>query len=315
MPLGEWNIDDELRAEVDSAANTWRQGDVFEETAIVHYALGSHPLTEGAARNAGPSAVLHRLDLAVVISQTCEVVRSCVERPLVHVAAVVALSGQELDEALRGWRPRYVHLPWVGDDRFADLELQGAVEKSVLLHSNLARRCPDTASASKFGMGLGRHRARFAFPDDLAPTLRPLVNRLREKARKSTPQGRRIDEVWEIRVRADPDWDAAQQSIELVFLVDPRSLPPQPVESELPASIHSQIQSLDVQRLAELLDDQALDAGSRNVTWQRLADAWSSFAKPAGSIVEVSGVAVPINEFTRFDEFTAPQLDLDYLSD
>ena len=150
--------------------------------------------------------------------------------------------------------------------------------------------------------------------DDLTPTLTPLVNRFREKAGKDTPQGRRIDEIIEIRASATPDWSAAKISVELVFLIDRQSLPSQPLAADPPATLLAEIANLDAQRLAELLDDATIDPTRRNALWQRLVDAWSLRAKPTGCVQEVTALAVPPNEFSRLDEISTPELDLEYLS-
>lgn len=288
---------------------------MFADVAIVRYAIGDLPLTAATARaGRGPAAIREPLERAAIISQTCEVVRSCAQRPLVHIAAVVTLRGAILDEAKKGWRPQYVAVPWAGDDQFVDLELQGAVEKSVLLGTKRIASCPGSRSAMRFSSGLARHRARFAFPDDLTPTLAPLINRFRGKTGKPTPQGRRIDEVVEIRARAMPDWDASEISVELVFLIAPESPPSQLTAADPPTTLFEEIDNLDAQRLAELLDDTSIDATRRNALWQRLVDAWSCNAKPTGCVQEVTALAVPVNEFSRLEEMVTPELDLDYLS-
>lgn len=315
MPDAEWEAEPGLANEVDAAASTWRQGDVFAGLWIVRLADSDRPLTRAAAEaGGGLVAISEELPHAAVISQTCEVVRPGIERPSIQVAAVVALEGSRLDEARRGWRPQYVAVPWLGDDKFADLERQGTVEKPVLLASERVASCPDVDASMRFAAGLARHRSRFAFPDDLAPTLKPLINRFRDKSGKQTPQGRRIDEVVEIRARAVPDWFANSVSVELVYLVDSQSMPSQPPGVEPAAELLTEVSKLDAQRLAEQLDT-ANDPVRRNVLWQRLVDAWTGIAKPVGTIREVTASAIALNEFTRADDATTAELDLDYLSE
>ena len=288
---------------------------MFAGAAVVRYALADRPLTAAAARaGSGPTAIREPLELAVVISQTCEIVRPCDQRPMVHLAAVVRLEGRVLDEAKRGWRPQYVQVPWAGDDHFADLEVQGSVEKAVLLDASVVAECQDATASMRFADGLARHRSRFAFPDDLAPTLEPLVGRFREKAGKDTPQGRRIDDVVAIRAVATPSWYEAPISVELVFVIESDRLPPQPAGSDPPKELLDEIASKDAHRLAELLDDGAVDPVRRNALWQRLVDAWSARAKPTGSVTEVTAYAVPANELTFDDARRMPEIDLDYLS-
>lgn len=315
MTADAWEVEPALAATVDAAATTWKQGTVFAGAAIVRYALADLPLTAAAARaGSGPAAVREPLDLSVVISQTCEVVRPCVQRPMVHLAAVVRLTGRTLDEAKRKWRPQYVQVPWAGDDLFADLEVQGIVEKSVLLGANLVAACPDPLAGMRFADGLARHRSRFGFPDDLAPTLEPLVTRFREKAGKDTPQGRRIAEVVAIRATAQPSWNDTPMSVELVFVIEPDRLTPQPSGLDPPQALLDEIAALDAQRLAELLDDREIDPVRRNALWQRLVDAWSARARPTGNVSEVTAHALPANELTFDEARQMPEIDLDYLS-
>ena len=121
-------------------------------------------------------------------------------------------------------------------------------------------------------------------------------------------------EIIEIRASATPDWSAAKISVELVFLIDRQSLPSQPLAADPPATLLAEIANLDAQRLAELLDDATIDPTRRNALWQRLVDAWSLRAKPTGCVQEVTALAVPLNEFSRLDEISTPELDLEYLS-
>lgn len=315
MTESDWTVDPALAETVDVAARTWRQGDVFSDVALVHYALADKALTAAASRSgSGPVAVRQTLTQAAIVSQTCEVVRSCLLRPMVHIAAVVKLSGPVLLEARHRWRPQFVAVPWVAPDHYVDLEVQGMVEKSVLLNSTRVAECPNATESMQFSEGIARHRSRFAFPDDLAPTLAPLMNRFREKAGKDTPQGRRIAEIVEVRARAAPDWYSEQVSVELAFIVEPDQLPPEPDDVEPTPELLAEIGSLGAQRLAELLDDGAIEPSRRNALWQRLVDAWCTTAKPTGTIREVTGVAIPMNEFTVADARLAPQLDLDHLS-
>jgi hypothetical protein len=311
----EWVAEPGLADEINAKASTWRQGDVFTGLGIVRLADSDRPLTRAAAEaGGGLVAISEQLPHAAVISQTCEVVRPSSERPSIHVAAVVSLEGARLNEARRKWRPQYVAVPWLGDNKFADLERQGIVEKAVVLAAERVAECPDAEEAMRFAAGLARHRSRFAFPDDLAPTLQPLIRRIRDKSGKPTPQGRRIDEVVEIRARASPDWFADSVSIELLYLVDSRSMPGQPPGEEPSADLLVQVSTLGAQRLAEELEGEP-DPMRRNVLWQRLVDTWTEMAKPVGTVREVTAVAIAVNEFTRADDATSAELDLEYLSE
>ena len=69
----------------------------------------------------------------VIISQTCDVVRSHRERRTIQAAKLVRLKGDTQREAADGRRPRFVAVPNAGVNRFADLEVIGTIDKQVLV--------------------------------------------------------------------------------------------------------------------------------------------------------------------------------------
>ena len=87
----------ELRvAAVDDALSAWRQGDcVLGEHWFVHRVDPSLDLTDGAraAAEAGTELTETRVRGLVVVTQSCDIVRKCADRPFVDVSPLV-----ELDE-------------------------------------------------------------------------------------------------------------------------------------------------------------------------------------------------------------------------
>ena len=320
MP-SDWVIDDALAASIDEASRSWKQGTTFRAVPLVRLANVDKPLSRAASsasRNGRRSvtAIRESLEFGVIVTQTCDVVRRCAERPHVHIAAVVELNGQERIEAAKGWRPRYAAAEWLGPSWFVDLDRQCMVEKAVLVDCTFEGGPRSPQSDQQLARSLGRHRERYPFPDDLAPCVRPLIERLRSKAGKATAQGRRIDEIVEIRVRADPSWDSPRITIELVFLIDPARLPPTSTDEESPplANDLSNLPNLDAQRLAELIDKSEATSLGRSMLWQRLVAEWAGTCLAGGIISGIASRAASLAEFTRGEELLTPQLDLDYLS-
>ena len=173
---------------------SWRQGDVIEPVPMAWLVPPGEALTqEGAnAQGNGLSYIVTDSPGLAIVSQTCDVVRDCAERPFVLLAPVVELQDPSASEATRGMRPRYVPVPGVGDSAFVDLDLVVSAEKSVLLGVDPRRGLPDESSQRRFGAGIARAFSRLAFPDDLHVALRGLMARVKGKHARNSPEGRAL---------------------------------------------------------------------------------------------------------------------------
>lgn len=272
-----------LVEQVNSRARGWRQGDAIPVDAVVWIANPESPLTEQAeeADGLGASCLLAEATGLVVVSQTCDIVRDCAERPFVLVAPVVSLTEPAAGEARRGSRPRFVPLPGLGDDRFADLDLVVTVEKSALVAAEPVRGLPDERSRRRFGDGVGRVFSRFAFPDDLSLSLRGLVARLRDKHDRNSPEGAALRELEQIRVTGVPSWGAQEIDVFLTFAPATR------------------------EEAGEIMSD---------AEWDETVDRWLRRAEPFGVIRSVDGAMIPLDELTAREYLDSDALDLDYLS-
>ena len=65
---------------------------------------------------------------------------------------------------------------------------------------------------------LSRRSSRFAFPDDFIAAVRPIQERLRDKHRRASLEGRVYREVREIAVAATPAWESHDPSIVFLFI-------------------------------------------------------------------------------------------------
>jgi hypothetical protein len=204
---------------IDADLSQWRQGDVaLEEHWFFHVGDPSAALTDAAAQSEGDSRVSlpSYVDGLAVITQTCDLVRRCVERPFVEVAPLVRVNEEAFADVVRGRRPAYAALPELHRSLLVvDLDRVMSVEKSIVARWKRAPGYVDDADARAFAHALARKRERFAFPDDFVSLVRKLESRLIGKHEKATEEGRALRALREIRVQAEPSWDAEQ--VELMF--------------------------------------------------------------------------------------------------
>ena len=99
---------------IDASLDQWRQGDlVLGEQLFVHVGDRSRALSVAASElgEDGLQAVLSVVEGFAMVSQTCDIVRKCVERPYVEVSPLVAVDADALLLIQRGGRPSLATLP------------------------------------------------------------------------------------------------------------------------------------------------------------------------------------------------------------
>ena len=226
MPLAE----EDERA-IDEALQAWRQGDVSLDTGLefLHCADLTRPhspaslqLAETIAESgedieAGATPVLDEgVSGIVMLSQTCDVVRGCRDRPFVEVAPLIEVSAQFLDDVRRLKRPAFAYVPATAGSRLvADLDRSMTVEKSIVAGWTRTPGWQDDNELRDFALALARKRSRFAFPDDFIDAARGLQKRLADKHNKNTDEGAHLRALREIRVRAAPSW--ANVHVQLIW--------------------------------------------------------------------------------------------------
>jgi len=199
-------------ARVDAALRSWRQGDcVVGEQWFVFRTDPERPLTPD-----GASAATEGVDTAeskvfgfMVLTQTCDLVRKSSERPFVEVCPLVEVDEGRLQEIERSRRPNYAYVPALADQRLVgDLDRVMTIEKAVVAGWDRVPGWKNDAEARRLALALERKRARVAFPDDFVEFAAPLMSRMSSKHDKQSDEGRVLRALREIRVRADPSWDA-----------------------------------------------------------------------------------------------------------
>ncbi len=268
--------------EIDRALEAWRQGDcVVGEQWFVHRLDPTFPVTESGriAANANADLAEKQVEGLVVVSQTCDVVRSCRERPYVEVCPLVEVDQEMWRDIERGRRPAYASVPaLVGRGLVAHLDRVMTVEKPVV-----AKWCrtpgPSTDEQARlFALALARKRVRFAFPDDFNALANKLQNRLVKKHDKDSAEGRALRALREIRVHAAPRWDDEQVTLTFWFV----------------------------------RNDQDVDFEGRS--WSSFLEAWLKLMPTKGRFANLQGQVAALEDMTAADFFYSDPLDLDHLS-
>lgn len=121
---------------IDKALAEWRQGDcALGEHRFVHRIDPSVPVTDAGldASKGGADLAEQEVPGFVVVTQTCDVVRSCAERPFVEICPLVEVDDDRLREIQRGRRPTYAFVPLLSASKLvADLDRVMTVEKPLV---------------------------------------------------------------------------------------------------------------------------------------------------------------------------------------
>lgn len=264
---------------IDRVSREWRQGDVaLDADGFFHIADGDAALTEEAAQAVGERIVQQPVEGVVVLSQTCDLVRSCLERPFVELAPLQEVVEETAHGVERGRYPRYALVPALRDRRLvADLDRVMTAEKSFLTKWTRTRGCRTDQEARSFGQAIGRKRTRFAFPDDFVGLVRKLQQRIQGKHDKDSDDGRALRALREIRVSASPQREPG--NVELFFYF---------------------VRNYDEPRLA--------------VKWADMLDGWLKLVSKGGRFVEVGGVVSTLEDMSARDYVDSDPLDFDHLT-
>lgn len=195
-----------------------RQGDIsYNEQWFVY---------RSTPDDAGITLVEEEIEGVVILTQTCDIVRSSQDRAYLEVAPLVRIEEPHvLREIRKGTRPRYAYIPAaVGEMSVADLDRVMTVDKAAASEWSFQRGCTDPMEQTRFAHAIARKRNRFAFPDDLVELLRPLQQRIIKKHAKNSPEGEFLRILREIRILAFPSFDADEVSLYFYFMVSDDSL-------------------------------------------------------------------------------------------
>jgi hypothetical protein len=231
---------------IDTRLNDWNQGDVVLGTAIpfVYLADYRQPITDGSREAAAAERAEGDADVGmvaidvpgvVIISQSCDLVRSCAEQPFIKVAVLQEVDSGFLDEVKRGRRPRFAFIPAIVDRLLvANLDAVNTVEKSIIAAvdpQDRIRGCRTDAEIRELAFALSRNIERFAFPDDFTTAMRSIQARIlekhgtatRDKKGRPTNEGALLTALREIRVACSPSWSASDPALTFYLIVNSRA--------------------------------------------------------------------------------------------
>ena len=287
MPLSE-----EDERTIDQSLQALRQGDVSLDVGLefLHFADLSRPHSpasaqvaealayDGEAIEAGPTPVLDAVRGVVMLSQTCDVVRGCRNRPFVEIAPLIEVPGRWVEEIRRLKRPAFAYVPATVDERLvADLDRTMTVEKAIVAGWTRTSGWETDDDLRDFARALARKRSRFAFPDDFVAAARSLQGHLIDKHNRQTDEGAHLRALREIRVRAAPSWDDGEVRLNWWFIKDA-----DPVDAP--------------------------------VDWSSFVDQWLALFDQTGRFRLEPPIACRLDDMTARDYVESDHLDLDRLS-
>ncbi|WP_446380530.1 hypothetical protein [Coleofasciculus sp. E2-BRE-01] len=268
--------------QVDAAVGEWRQGDcTLGEHWFLYRFNPKRPLADESA-----NLVQEETDLAesevkgfAVVTQTCDIVRPCGDRPFIEVVPLVEVDEKRLHEIQRSRRPQYAYIPGVSQfSLVADLDRVMTVEKAVVAEWKRIPGCQNDDEVRILGQALARKRVRFAFPDDFIAFAQKLQKRMQDKHDKLSVEGDALRALREIRVRAAPSWNARE--IELIFWF---------IRNEEQVQFQEQ-------------------------EWHQYLEKWLQLLPKSERFQSVDGVVVSLEDMTAKDYVESDPLDFDHLS-
>jgi len=274
-------MDEQSIKGIDATLRNWRQGDCALGKSWFLFRLDVEaPLTREAIEAAAQGVDAGEAEVRgfMIATQTCDIVRSCIDRPYIEVCPLVEVDSESMKDIQRHRRPAYAYVPGVADQRLvADLDRVMTVEKAVLAKWSRTRGCWTDGDVRQLGLALARKRRRVAFPDDFVNFARPLVRRLRSKHAKRSTEGEALRNLREIRVRATPSWE--DDKIEIMFYFIPND-----------------------------------DSASRQRGWDVHLESWLDRLDASGRFVAVDGIIQSLDDLSARDYVESDPLDLDDLT-
>ncbi|MGE0600202.1 MAG: hypothetical protein AB7J35_13720 [Dehalococcoidia bacterium] len=267
-------LDEEYAKALALALDQWEQGDVVELDRAAYLADLGDSLLSPSTEAHGLGTVFVELDmgLALVVTQTCDIVDSnLAAKPLALLAPLCTLDKGSAGNASRGRMPRYLPVPWIADDVFADLALIFAVEKPLLAKSRKRAGPPSDQARRVLAKNLARWLGRAAFPDEFHPA----TTRLRQRFRSSAPVE---DLVFEIRAIAiGDDWWAPEIDVHFYFIA----------WSEEQFALRSRAE------------------------WDAALEDWLTLCSPEGRIRRITGEYLSLESMTASEYYRSLQVDID----
>ncbi len=220
---------------IDDAMSVWRQGDFTLEDGLelVHLADLSRPHSEASERLAEetgiqygsgvghePAVVRESVPGLAMLSQDCDIVRSCRDKPCVEMAPVMPADDSQIKEARCLKSPVRAYLPELAKEGFVvDLLRSTLVEKGLAARWTHRNGCNYPYERRAFAKAVGKKFTRFGFPDSFQAVSHAMVDRLKRKHNRLTAEGAHLRALREVRVKAAPSWEDQEAVLTWLFVV------------------------------------------------------------------------------------------------
>jgi hypothetical protein len=296
-----------------------RQGEIIN-LPWVTYMTGLHEIPLFPVWIIRASAKISRSKViqVVVLTQTCDIVRSSDTRPYLQVARLIRVQDpKRAQQYAEGETPQYVAVPMAGTDAFVDLDQISTLRKDLIVdlpHQPGVGAEPE--EIRRFAQGVARKFGRYPFPDYFIESVDPLRQRiLRRWDKSASPEGRVLADLVQIRVQPVPVDGASNADFTLSFIMKQGALPiladPPQASAEITTWLTSSKGPADIaKKIIETktkLDDQIY-------LYFRLAEAWAALCQTNDSVRSVMAEIVSEDEYVLSDYWKSERLDLDQLS-
>ncbi len=212
--------------------------------------------------------------------------------------------------------PRYAHVPaFQNGAYFADLDRITTVETGVLLLSVRLPGLSTDAERKSFSRSVARKFGRFAFPDDLVGSLAGWRDRVASRHdRPHSPEGTLYREAVDVRVSADPSWDAEAISVVVTVLFPPGFLPSSSPEISPEIARVEAVNRLSEAEVARELCDRTTDSDRGVLLCDRIQSLWAARCRCVGTIESIDFDLLGTDEMTVDAYLGSFSFDLEFLS-
>ncbi len=208
--------------------------DASDEDPLEHWRQGDFAMDVGGFLFAEPSDDEYAFSAAeepndswglIVVSQTCDIVRTTGGRDHVAVCPLIKRSDHELSEIRKGRRPNLVQVENTPSDVFADIARIMSVSKPLLATWERMNGFKSDQTRSRFAAALERKFGRFAFPNEFDAAIKPFRDRVWSRHDKAASEvGQVYRSLAEIRFKANPSWDADEREITVLAVLQSEEL-------------------------------------------------------------------------------------------
>lgn len=260
-------------------------------------------------------------NLAVVLTQSCDLVRAPVNekdpRPYAVIAPLQVVRSNHYKEVAAGYRPAYASVPWAGDNYVANLEIVQTIRKIDLVRMKVVARPGKDEEVRGFAYAVARKFGRAALPDEVQECLRPLRAHLRKRHGKNSPEGRILADLQTIRVEPNPDWTSDEIELAVIFVVEglPLANSATPTNTKLITDLKGIADTTSrMAQIAAELDQKSQGESTLRKLWDLYACSAVELCDLINPVIRIQGEAVSPGEF-GYDRYRlSDDLDLDYLS-